>query len=214
MMQKVILALGLLLGSQVAMAEQDPYQEGVHYFKIAQAAGETTSDTVEVTEVFSYACTHCNTFEPFMQSWKKNKPDYVKLDRLPVGFGRRTWELLAQGYITAEMMGIAEKSHVPMMDAIWKSGKKFRSVEELADFYTRFGVKKDSFIANFKSFAADSQMRKAQRDVKLFGITGTPTMVVDRKYRINTSKAVPSFEAMLDVVNFLVKQEHARQSKD
>ncbi len=208
MMQKVILALGLLLGSQVGMAQQGQFQEGVHYFKFDQAAGKPVADTVEVTEVFSYGCTHCNTFEPYMQNWKKTKPEYARLTRLPVGFGRRAWELLARGYIAAEMMGIAEQSHVPMMDAVWKENRQFRSIDELADFYSGFGVEKDAYIAHFESFAADSQMRKGQRDVKLFGITGTPSMVVNRKYRITTSKAVPSFEVMLDVVNYLVELEH------
>ncbi|GMR15050.1 MAG: thiol:disulfide interchange protein DsbA/DsbL [Gammaproteobacteria bacterium] len=209
MIQKVILALSLVLGSQIAMAEQGKYQEGIHYFKIDQAVDESVSDTVEVTEIFSYACTHCNTFEPYMQSWKKSKPEYARLNRLPVAFGRRAWALLAQGYIAAEMMGIAEQSHVPMMDAIWKERRQFSSVDELADFYSGFGVEKDAYIGHFKSFAADSQMRKSQRDVQLFGITGTPSMVVNRKYRVASNKDVRSFEAMLDVVNYLVELEHA-----
>ena len=63
MIQKVVLALSLLLGSQLAMAQMEPYQEGVHYFKIDQVPASTDSDTVEVTELFSYACSHCNTID-------------------------------------------------------------------------------------------------------------------------------------------------------
>lgn len=209
MLQQVIFAFSLLLGSQVVTAQQDKYQEGVHYFRIDQTAGETVSDTVEVTELFSYACSHCNTFEPYMQNWKKSKPEYIKLNRIPVAFGRRAWELMARGYMAAEMMGIAEKSHVPMMDAIWKERKQFRNLDELADFYAGFGVEKEAYIAHFKSFAADSQMRKGQRDVQLFGVRGTPTLVVNREFRIESNENVPGFEIMLDVVNFLAEREHA-----
>lgn len=208
MIQKVLLVLGLLLSSPLSLAQQDQYQDGVHYFSIAQPPGAAVSETVEVTEVFSYACTHCNTFEPYMQSWKKSMPKYVMLNRIPVAFGRRSWELLARGYIAAEMMGIAEQSHVPMMDAIWKEQKQFRSVDDLADFYAGFGVEKDAYIAHYKSFAADSQMRRSQRDVQLFGVTGTPSMVVNRKYRIASNKDVPGFDEMLKVVDFLVAKEH------
>ena len=206
MIQKVFLALSLLLGSQVVMAQ---FQEGVHYFKIEQAAGTTVSDTIEVTELFSYACSHCNTFEPYMQSWNKSKAEYIKLNRLPVAFGRRAWELMARGYMTSEMMGIAEESHVAMMDAIWKEHKQFRSLDELADFYSQFGVEKDAYIAHFKSFAADSLMRKGQRDVQLFGIKGTPSLVVNRKYRIESNENVAGFEVMLKVADFLAEREHA-----
>ena len=39
MIQKVILGLGLLLGSQVASAQLEVFQEGVHYVKIDQVQG-------------------------------------------------------------------------------------------------------------------------------------------------------------------------------
>jgi len=207
MIKKVIFAFSLLFASQLAMAQQEPYQEGVHYFKIDQIPTETGSGTVEVTELFSYACSHCNTFEPYMQSWNKTKAENVVLNRIAVGFGRKAWEMMARGYITAEMMGIVEESHVAMMDAIWKKGKQFRDVNELADFYSDFGVEKDSFIANYNSFAADSLLRKSQRDVQLFGITGTPSLVVARKYRVTSNKDVKDFNAMLDVVDYLVEKE-------
>ena len=207
MIQKAILALCLLLGSQLAVAQQDKYQEGVHYFKIDQIPAETGSDIVEVTEIFSYACSHCNTIDPYIQAWSKNKPDNVVLNRIPVVFGRRAWEMMARGYIAAEMMGIVEESHIAMMDAIWKQGKQFRSKEELAVFYAGFGVEESAFLAHFDSFALDSQLRKSQRDVQLFGINGTPSLVVNRKYRVTSSKDVRDFDAMLDVVDFLVAKE-------
>jgi thiol:disulfide interchange protein DsbA len=189
------------------MAQEEPYKEGVHYFKINQLPAETDSDIVEVTELFSYACSHCNTFEPFVQSWMKRQPENVKLTRIPVAFGRRAWEMMARAYIAAEMMGIVEESHIGMMDAIWKERKQFRSLDELADFYSGFGVDRAAFIAHFQSFAADSQLRKSQRDVQLFGVTGTPSMVVNRKYRVTSSKDVRDFNVMLDVVDFLVAKE-------
>jgi len=207
MFYKVILAFSLLLGSQLVIAQQDKYQEGVHYFKIDQVPADNGSGIVEVTEIFSYACSHCNTFEPYMQSWSEKKADNVKLTRIPVVFGRKAWEMMARGYIAAEMLGIVEESHIAMMDAIWKDGKQFRNLDQLADFYTGFGVEKSAFIAHFQSFAADSQLRKSQRDVQLFGINGTPCLVVNRKYRVTSSKDVKDFDAMLDVVDFLVLKE-------
>ena len=207
MIQKVILAFSLLLGSHLAMAQQEKYQEGVHYFKINQIPADSGTGIVEVTEIFSYACSHCNTFEPYMQSWSEKKADNVKLTRIPIVFGRKAWEMMARGYIAAEMLGIVEESHIAMMDAIWKEGKQFRNLDQLADFYSGFGVEKSSFLANYQSFAADSQLRRGQRDVQLFGINGTPSLVVNRKYRVTSSKDVSDFNAMLDVVDFLVAKE-------
>lgn len=207
MIQKVILTLSLLLGSQLAMAQEDKYQEGVHYFKIDQVPADTGTGVVEVTEIFSYACSHCNTFEPYVKSWSERQSDNVKLNRIPVVFGRKAWEMMARGYIAAEMLGIVEESHMAMMDAIWKNGEQFRNLDQLADFYAEFGVDKSSFLANYQSFAADSQLRRGQRDVQLFGITGTPSLVVNRKYRVTSNRDVTGFDAMLDVVDFLVAKE-------
>jgi len=207
MIQKVIIAISLLLGSQLAMAQLEPYQEGVHYFKINQLPADTGDNTVEVTELFSYGCSHCNTFEPYLKSWVETKPDNVKYNRIAVSFGRKAWEMMARAYITAEMLGIEDESHMAMMDAIWKEGRQFRKLDDLAEFYTNFGVEKSAFLANYQSFAADSQLRKSQRDVSLFGITGTPSLVVNRKYRVQSSKDVKDFNAMLDVVDFLVSKE-------
>jgi len=211
MIQKVIIAAALLFGSQLAMAQAEPYQEGVHYFKINQVPADTGSDTVEVTELFSYACSHCNTMEPYVQSWVQSKPDNVVFNRIAVAFGRKAWEMMARAYITAEMLGIEEESHIAMMDAIWKEGKQFRSLDDMADFYSGFGVERSAFLANYQSFAADSALRKSQRDVQLFGITGTPSLVVNRKYRIQSSKDVRDYNAMLDVVDYLVVKESASE---
>ena len=207
MIRKAIIAFSLLLVSQFGMAQTAKYQEGTHYFLLDQAPGQSVSGAIEVTEVFSYACSHCNTFEPYMQSWKKSKPENVTLRRIPVVFGNRSWELMARAYVTAEMMGIAEESHVAMMDAIWKQRKQFRNLDQLAEFYAGFGVEEDAFKAHYQSFAADSQMRRGQKDVMTFGISGTPSMVVNGKYRVVSSKDVSDYDVMLDVVNHLVAIE-------
>ena len=201
MIQKVILAMCLILGSHMAVAQEEKYQEGVHYFKLDQA--QPSTGVVEVTEIFSYACSHCNTFEPYVQNWKKSIPENVKFNRIPVVFGNRSWEMMARGYIAADMMGIVEESHVAMMDAIWKQRQQFRSLDQLADFYSGFGVEKKAFLANYQSFAADSQLRRVERDTQIFGVTGTPSIIVNRKYR------VPNSTFVWEVVDYLVAKETA-----
>jgi len=206
---RVKLLLGaLLLITAPAWAQDEPYKAGVHYFEIDQA--QPPRDHVEVLEAFSYLCSHCGEFEPFMQSWKARMPENVVLRRLSVGFGRATWELYAQAYVTAVVMGIEEESHPALMDAIWKERKQMRSLDELADFYTQFGVGKDAFLATARSFSVDAQFRRDQGMVRAYGINGTPSMVVNGRYRVASGQAVPSFEAMLQVVDFLVAKELAK----
>jgi len=112
-------------------------------------------------------------------------------------------ELYARGFIVSQMTGIVEQAHPAMMKAIWQERRRFRNVDQLAEFYTQFGLTKERFMANFRSFAVDSQLRRIERDVQIFGITGTPSIIVNRKYR------VPNTASVWDVVDYLVAREIA-----
>jgi thiol:disulfide interchange protein DsbA len=184
------------------------YQEGLHY-SLIEGAPVKSGDTIMLEEAFSYLCTHCNTFDPYAESWKKRKPDYVKFRRIPVGFGRSSWELYARGYVTAEMMNVPDEAHVALMDRIWKEKNIIRNMDELATFYSQFGLDKEKFLSTSRSFAVDGKMRKDQALVQAYGIRGTPALVLNGKYRITGNAAVASYDAMFDVVDYLIEKEAA-----
>lgn len=207
----LLLLTAVVLGSGALQAQTGslvPYQEGLHYFEI-EGAPVSSGDNQELVELFSYLCTHCNTFEPYMNSWKSRNAGKVEFRRIPVVFGRAAWEIYARGYVTADMMGLDDEAHSALMDKIWKEKAVIRSMEELADFYSQFGVTAESFLGTSKSFAVDAKMRKDQRLAQEYGVRGTPSLVLNGKYRIAGNAAVPSFEVMLDVVDFLIEQENA-----
>ena len=160
-------------------------------------------------EAFSYLCTHCNTFDPYVESWKKRKPDNVEFRRIPVGFGRGSWELYARGYVTAQMMNVPDEAHLALMDRIWNKKDIIRNMEELAAFYSQFGLDKDKFLSTSRSFAVDSKLRRDQQLVQNYGIRGTPALVLNGKYRITGNAAVASYDTMFDVVDYLIAQEAA-----
>jgi thiol:disulfide interchange protein DsbA len=201
-----------LLGASALQAQDSkpvPYQEGLHYELIdnppASAPGQH-----EVVEAFSYLCSHCSSFEPYINAWKKRKPENVDFTRLAVVFGRGSWELYARAYVTAQMLKIGDDAHAAMMDRLWKEKKVMRSMEELAEFYGQFGVDPAKFLATSKSFAVESRLNRDQRKVQEYGVSGTPTLILNGTYRISPSPAVANFDVMLDIVNFLIDQENAR----
>lgn len=208
-MKKIFTLMLLAVAAAGAMAQEGPYREGVHYEVIPQAASFQPGDTVEVAEAFSYLCNHCNTFEPYVQSWKERLPEGVTFRRLPVEFGRAIWGMYARAYITADVLGIADQSHPALMDAIWKNRRQMRSMDELAEFHSQFGVGKDRFLATANSFAVDMRMKREQQQVREFGITGTPSIVVNGKYRVSPGGAINTFDGLLAVVDHLVSQELA-----
>ncbi len=209
---KQIAMIGAILMSWGSMAQAqdaavDPFREGVHYFKLNQAPQAQTSDVVSVTEIFSYSCHACNEFEPFMQSWKERQAQDVKLNRIPVGFGRNAWELMAKGYLIAEIMGIEEEAHVPLMNALWKDRRQMRSIEDLADFYAERGADREKYLALDNGFMLNMRQRQNKDKLGVYAPRGTPTMIVNGKYKIQTGQAVPNYQVLLSVVDFLVAKE-------
>jgi thiol:disulfide interchange protein DsbA len=206
------LGLFLVLFSGAVLGQSDNserFQAGLHYFEIDKAPARQ-SDTIELTELFSYLCTHCYTFEPYIEGWLQRKPDYVKFTRIPVVFGRSSWEIYARAYVTAQMMNAPPEAHTALMNRLWKDRKIMRSMEELADFYTQFGLDRGKFLSTSQSFAVDSKIRRDQQAVQEYRIEGTPSLVLNGKYRISGNPAVGSYDVMLDVVDFLIEKEAAR----
>lgn len=206
LMNSLVVAMTLLLFSSLGHAADPKYQAGVHYQEIENLTAGRPG-RVEVVEAFSYLCTHCATFEPYVQGWKKRKPENVDFVRYPVVFGRGTWELYARAYVTAEVMGIADKAHTGLMDKIWKEREVLKSMEELADFYAAYGAVPKEFVATSKSFAVDAKMRRDQRFLMDAGVNGTPSLVVNGKYLVAGNAAVANYDQMLAVVDYLVAKE-------
>src|SRR6478752_6205053 len=64
------------------------WQVGKNYTPLVPAQPTNVAPgKIEVVEVFWYGCPHCNHLEPFIQSWMKNKPEYIEFVRVPVMWG-------------------------------------------------------------------------------------------------------------------------------
>ena len=205
------LAFALLCLSTVVSAQE--YVEGVHYTRTANASPARRDGKIEVVEVFSYLCPHCNTFQPYVNNWHSKMPENISFYRVPVIF-QASWQPYAVSYYTAKTMGILDKAHGAMFNAIHQEKKRFRSIEQLAEFYAQFGVTSQQFMSTASSFAVDTKLRKGvqQTGARGWGIQSTPTMVVAGKYRVNASQSVPQAQ-VLNVVNYLVAMESELQSQ-
>lgn len=211
-----LLAMLLMVGS-LAWAQQPDIREGVHYTRLDQAPSARTPEKIEVTEIFSYGCHACNEFEPFIQSWKARQAEDVAFNRIPVGFGRPNWNMLAKGYLMAEILGVEDETHMPLMNAIWKQGlwnrgTQVRSVEQLADFYAGQGVDREKFLALDNGFMLNMREKRNADLLSAYQPRQTPTMIVAGKYKVQTGQSVPSYQAMLAVVDHLVALERAERA--
>jgi thiol:disulfide interchange protein DsbA len=202
----VIAVLWLAAPSANAME----FEEGVHYVRLPVAVATADPDQVEVVECFSYACVHCKTFEPALEEWHAEQGEGVNFRRLPAIFNN-TWALFAQAYYTAEVLEVVELVHAPIFKAIHEQGIDLRDPELMAQIFNTFaGVSKSDFDAVYHSFGVRSRLQQAQAHSRAYGITGTPSMVVDGQFRTDGQMA-GSNAMMLEVVDYLVAKQAAER---
>jgi thiol:disulfide interchange protein DsbA len=91
--------------------------EGRDYLVINPPQNPGAGKTVEVIEFFWYACPHCNSLQPSLRAWLKRKPADVEFRRIPAAF-RESWLQLARTYYAIEAMGLVDKLHHDVFEAI------------------------------------------------------------------------------------------------
>jgi thiol:disulfide interchange protein DsbA len=207
-MKKIFLVC-LLTVSAFSFAQNkttSPYVEGLHYKNITSDYVAENNKQVIVYEFFGYRCPHCASFQPYMKSLHKDLPDYVKVIPVPLGFNP-SWKVLAQGYYTAQSLGVLDKSHQAMFDALHKQGKQMRSIEDIADWYaTEFGVDKKEFLATANSFMIDGMINKGNNLAVKMNIPNTPKLVINGKFMPEVS-ALGSNNAVIELTKYLIEQE-------
>jgi thiol:disulfide interchange protein DsbA len=210
----VFAALSIAVLSAQAQSPTDAaeFQEGRDYFPISPAQPTHSGDRIEVVEVFGYPCIHCANAEPVISKWEQTLPDDVKFVLLPAVFGG-AWEAFGRVYFTAETMGVVEKTHAPLFKAIHTERRAFNSFDDIATFYAEHGVDKAQFLAGLESFPVNAKIADSHRQVAAYGVEGTPTMIVNGKYRVVAPSGHGSFDAMLRVVDYLVAKERAAKSQ-
>ncbi|NIP72489.1 MAG: thiol:disulfide interchange protein DsbA/DsbL [Gammaproteobacteria bacterium] len=192
-----------------ALAGPDPgsYAEGIEYKRIRPPQPtQAPEGNVEVVELFWYGCPHCYRFEPHLSKWLERKSEHVTFVRIPAQLNPG-WEVHAAAFYTAEVLGVAEKIHRPLFDAIHAARRRLNTPEALADFAAEQGVDRESFLRTFDSFAVRAKLAHARDLVKAYGARSVPTMVVDGKYLTNAEMAGGSYQSLLDVVDYLVQKE-------
>ncbi len=205
--------LGLLLEGLVAtsavFAADAPapaaWEEGKNYFLVDPPQPTATGDKVEVLEVFSYACPHCAHFQPTAEEIKKGLPAGAVFVYMPAVFNP-SWEPYARAYYTAESLGVLDKTHQELFDALHRDHLPMRTIDDLAGFYAQHGVDKAKFLATSGSFEVESKLQRASQIVKADGVDGTPSIIVNGKYRV-TGVSAGGYPQMVQVVDYLVQKE-------
>jgi thiol:disulfide interchange protein DsbA len=177
------------------------------------AAPIVYAQNIEVGEVFSYGCPHCFEFEPSLEAWQAKQQADVQLRRLPAVF-RKEWEILAQAYYAADVLGVFNKVNMPIFEAIHLKGQNPNDPAVLAAvFKESAGVDGEEFLKVLNSFGVRSKVLQADAQGRMYRLAGVPTLIVAGKYTVYGQNNTGGNVDRLSVVDFLVAKERAARSQ-
>jgi protein dithiol oxidoreductase (disulfide-forming) len=224
----LVRALAVLFGLCLASAGYSadvpvPWEAGKHYFVIDPPQRSEAGGKIEVTEVFSYGCPACNFAYTFFDKIRKGLPANAVMTFVPASFKpNEDWPMFQRAYLTAQALGVADKAHDAMFDAVWKDktlaimnpdGRTIKNpmptIEDAAKFYEKYGVKAEDFVGTANSFAIGTKMKQADAFVRNTGTDSTPTIVVAGKYRLTYVSAGADWNLLEQLIHYLIQKEAA-----
>lgn len=216
------LILTIALTTSAVAAAADPFVEGTHYSRLnPSVATSTPVGTVEVVEVFSYGCIGCFQAQPTVKKLKAALPTQCKMVYVPASFiPSEAWPMFQRAYLTAQVLGIADRTHDAVFDAVWQTGeiplldaskRRMRdplpTIDAAAQFYARHaGIKAEDFLLASKSFAVETRIGQSERLVRAYRADSTPTFVVNGKWKVE-SRSLRTYDELIQLVLFLVAKE-------
>jgi thiol:disulfide interchange protein DsbA len=174
------------------------------FTEIKPAIPTEADGKIEVAEFFWYGCIHCYNLEPALEAWTKKLPPDVAFRRIPAIFNER-WAHDAAIFYTLESMGLLEKLHRPLFDAIHRDRLHTDNAAALSEWLTKNGVDAKKFNETLKSFGIQSKVRKAAQLTVASKVDGTPAILVQGRYQVAAG------ERMLDNITEAI--EVARKQK-
>ena len=196
----VRMAAALLLTPAFAALAAEP-MEDVDYVLIAPQPA-TVPGKIEVIEFFYYGCESCNRLEPRLQSWLKSLPSDVSFRRNPA-LRRTAWVPLTRVYYALEQFGEIERLHEKVYHAVHDDGLNLSNSSELYKWAQKVGLDRGKLEQLLDSDLVSTQVQRARDATVAYGITATPSFVVDGRYMTSGGMA-GSLEALLPIVEGLI----------
>jgi protein dithiol oxidoreductase (disulfide-forming) len=168
-------------------------------YSLLNPAQPTGTKKIEVLEFFFYGCSHCFHLHPLLSAWEKTMPKDVELTFVPTIF-RDSWEPMANTFYALESMGQQQQLHDALYRAWNEENVALTDADKIADFVAKHGVDRAKFTAAYNSFSMQSKVTRARQMIRSYGISGTPTLVVDGKYVIEGLQPEDTIRALKEVI--------------
>ncbi len=169
--------------------------EGRDFTKLDPPQPTAAKGKVEVLEFFSYACPHCNAFEPTLAAWVRTLPPDVVFRRVPVPFLYNA-ENFERTYYALETIGAVDAMQSKIFSAVHVDKQRLDKVEDIAAVVAKNGGDAAKFTAAFKSFSVATAVSRAKKMVADYKVDSVPTLIIQGRFSTSPAQAGGSPQAL------------------
>jgi thiol:disulfide interchange protein DsbA len=212
--RQIISASLLAFAALMPLTSSAAIVEGKDYQTLTSPIGTDSGKKIEVAEFFWYSCPHCFILEPSLNKWIKTMPKDAALVRIPAVL-RDTWVPMAKAYYAMEAMGVVNKYHDALFNAIHVDNLIIEKDSDLFDWAAKAGMNKTAFMTAYQSFGTQSKVLRANQLIRDAQIKGVPSFVIDGKY-VTSESMTGSEPALFSTINELIikaRKEHSTTAK-
>lgn len=180
LIQHLFLALALGFAASASASPEAPVS-GKEYLVLPEVQNTDAGKKVEVTEFFSYACPHCNSFEPMLAAWVKKNQKNIVFKRVHLAFSPSE-VALQRLYSTLEGLGIAEQNHAKVFEAVHVKRNRMSSDEAIFEWAEKAGLERAKLTDAYRSFGTQARVNRAKSKSDEYRIREWPTIAVDGRF--------------------------------
>jgi thiol:disulfide interchange protein DsbA len=201
----LLLAFSVSLAASAAHAQQ----AGDHVAVAPAQAVDVKKGQIEVLEFFWYRCGHCFNLEPDLKAWSKKLPRNVVLKRVPAVLNP-DWSAMARVYYALEAVGVIDKLHGDVFNAIHVQGMDLTAPETFFDWAVTKGIERKKIADAYHSFNVETRVMRAQQLTRNYQLTGVPAIAVNGRY-LTSAALTGGHTELFQTVDALIAQELKRK---
>ena len=165
---------------------------------------------IEVIEFFWYGCPHCYAIEPSVVAWLKTAPKDVVFKRVPA-FPSEAWGRDAVMFYTLEAMGLLDRYHQKVFDAIHKDKVNFGNKATRDDWLKANGIDPVKYADVEKSFSVVSKVTRARQMTQSYKVDSVPRFIVNGKY-VTSGEQAGGNDKIFQVIDQIVTMARKEKS--
>ena len=160
---------------------------GQEYTKLEPPQPTVDPGKIEVLEFFSYACPHCNAFEPTIEAWARvcrATSSSARAGALP---GHA--DNFVHTYYALDTMGLVDKMQMKIFSAVHVDHLRLDKPEDIAALVGKNGGDAAKFLAAFKSFSVATAVSRSKKMTADYRVDAVLTLAIQGRFITSPEQA-------------------------